>query len=168
MCIRDSTYTCGFADFPPHYSEEDKALEVVKYLCESCQCNPDWRDAFGMTALHNACINRRLSIVRYLASECECNVSLVDNKGNTPIHLTCMRFPFQDLEHPASVAVEIIRLLVLHFNCDPNATNLLGESPLDISDEPEIIAELVGYGAQGRKAGMYKNPDSFKRHSSSR
>ena len=162
------TYTCGFADFPPHYSEESKALNVVKYLYTSCQCNPDWRDSFGMTALHNACINRRLSIVRYLASECECNVRLVDSRGNTPLHLTCMRFPYKNLEHPATVAVEIIRLLVLHLNCDPNATNYLGESSLDIADEPEVVAELVGYGAQGRKAGMYKNPNSFMRHSSSR
>lgn len=162
------TYSCGLADFPHHYSEETKALEVVKYLYTSCHCNPDFRDAFGMTALHNACINRRLLIARYLASECDCKTNLVDSRGNLPLHLACGRFPLQDLEHPATVGVDIIRLLVLQRNCDPSATNFLGESPLDIAEEPEIIAELVGYGAQGRKAGMYKNPESFLRHSSKR
>ena len=162
------TYACGFADFPPHYSEEANALEVVKFLYGSCGCNPDWRDAFGMTALHNACANRRLLLAQYLLSECGCNVSLVDRHGNTPLHLVCQRFYFRELEHPASTAVEIIRLLALQYNCNPSTTNHFGESPLDITDEPEIYAELIGYGAQGRKAAMYKDPNSFKKHSSSR
>ena len=162
------TYSCGLADFPHHYSDETKALGVVKYLYSSCHCNPDWRDDFGMTALHNACINRRLLIARYLATECDCGVNVVDSRGNLPLHLVCTRFPLQDLEHPASVAVEIIRLLVLNRNCDPNATNNFGDSPLDIAEESEIVAELVGYGVQGRKAGMYKKPHSFMRHSNPR
>ena len=162
------TYSCGLADFPHHYSDESKALKVVKYLYTSCHANPDWRDAFGMTALHNACINRRLQIARYLASECECNVNLVDSRGNSPLHLVSMTFPLEELQQPATVAVEIIRLLVLHMNCDPNATNNFGETALDLAEEPEVIAELVGYGTQGRKAGMYKNPKSFMGHSNSR
>ena len=159
------TYACGLADYPRHYAEESKALEVVKFLYSSCGCNPDWVDAFGMTALHNA---RRLNIARYLLSECGCNPKLIDRRGNTPVHLVCQRFYYRELEHPASTAVELIRLLVLQYNVNPNATNYLGESPLDITSEPEIYAELVGYGAQGRKAAMYKDPNSFKKHSSSR
>ena len=162
------TYSCGLADFPHHYSDENKALEVVKYLYTSCQCNPDRRDAFGMTALHNACINRRLRIARYLASECGSDVNVVDGRGNTPLHLVCGRFPLDELQQPASVAVEIIRFLALQMNCDANVTNHFGETALDVSEEPEVIAELVGYGTQGRKAGMYKNPASFMRHSNAR
>ena len=155
------TYACGFADFPPHYSDDKQAREVVKYLYNSCNCNPNWRDAFGMTPLHNACANRRFILVQYLVSECQCNVALRDRHGNTLIHLVCQEFPLPIRENSVQEALEIIRFLVIQYHCDPNATNMYGDTPLNIASDPQIIAELVGCGPQGRKAGMYRKPNSF-------
>lgn len=159
------TYACGISMIPDyHYSEDQKALEVVKFFYNDCNCDPNWRDAFGMTAFHNAAINRRLGLVQYLLSECGCNPLETDNVGNTGIHLAC----WQSAYRPAEAAVAVIRLLVVRFNCDPMATNRNGEQPIDLADEREIYAELVSYGAQGRKAGMYRNPQSFMAHANPR
>ena len=155
-------YACGFADFPPHYSKDKDAIEVVRYLYNRCNCNPDYRDGFGMTALHNACTNRRFAIVRFLLSECNCNVALCDSHGDTPLHMVCRSFPLpvRDVSS-TSEAVEIIRYLVVQQKCSLNAVNSYGEKPIDVANEPEVIAELVTFSPQGRKAGLYKNPDSF-------
>ena len=159
------TYACGISMIPDyHYSDDERALEVVKYLFNECNCDPNWRDAFGMTAFHNAAINRRLGLVQYLLTECGCNPLETDNAGNTGIHLACWQSEYR----PAQAAVTVIRLLVVRFNCDPKAINRNGEQPMDLADEREVYAELVSYGAQGRKAGMYRNPDSFMTHANPR
>lgn len=159
------TYACGISTIPDyHYSDDDHALAVVQYLFDACGCDPNWRDAFGMTALHNAAINRRLGLVRYLLSECGCDPLERDSMGNTCVHLACSQSAYR----PAEAAVAIIRLLIVRFGCDPMATNRNGEQPIDLADEREVYAELVSYGAQGRKAGMYRHPQSFMAHANSR
>lgn len=162
------TYACGFADFPPHYADETKVLEVVKYLYRSCNCDPDWVDDFGMTALHNACANRNFPLVKYLTSECECDTSLLDNRGNTVIHFAARQFASLKPQRPASAAVEVIQWLVVHFDCDPEQRDVFNRRPIDYTDDPEVVAELVSYSAQGRKAGMYRKPHSFMSHSNPR
>ena len=159
------TYACGISTIPDyHYSDDARALDIVKYFIGECGCDPNWRDAFGMTALHNASINRRPDLVRYLLTECGCDPLERDNVGNTCVHLAC----WQSAYRPAQAAVAIIRTLVVRFGCDPVATNHNGEQPIDLADEREVYAELVSYGAQGRKAGMYRHPLSFMAHANPR
>ena len=156
------TYACGFAPFPKHhYSKDEDAIEVVRHLYNNCNCDPNYRDGFGMTALHNACANRRFVIVKFLLSECNCNVALCDAFGNSPLHLVCSRFSLPKRDNQILEAVEIIRYLIVHHKCDLNAVNLYGEKPIDATLEPELIAEFITFSPQGRKAGLYKNPDSF-------
>ena len=162
------TYACGFADLPPHYGDETRVLEVVKHLYRSCNCNPDWVDDFGMTALHNACANKNFPLVKYLTSECGCDTKLQDNLGNTVIHLAARQFSSFKPQRSASSAVDVIQWLVVHFNCDPDQVNAANLRPIDYTDHPEIIAELVSFGVQGRKAGMYRKPDSFLTRSNPR
>lgn len=159
------TYACGISTIPDyHYSDDQRALEIVKYLYSECNCDPNWKDAFGMTAFHNAAINRRLALVHYLLTECRCNPFETDNVGNTGVHLACWQVAYR----PAQDAVAIIRLLVVRFGCDPTATNRNGERPIDLVDEREVYAELISYGSQGRKAGMYRHPQSFMAHANPR
>ena len=153
-------YACGFADFPPHYSDDNKAIEVVRHLYRDCGCNPDYRDGFGMTALHNACANRRFALVRFLLSECNCNASLQDHHGNTVLHMVCRDFPLPLRDNQSSEAVEIIRYLFIQHHCDPDAVNSYGQRPIDLTEDPDIIAELVSLGPYGRTAGLYKSSTS--------
>ncbi len=142
------TYTCGVSQVAtalPHYSDDEKAVEVVKFLYSSCNCDPNWQDDFGMTALHNACINRRLDVVKCLIVECHGNVHLCSNDGSTPLHFVCMSNPYAQ---SASAGVEIIRYLVEECGCDPDGTNNRGLRPIDISRDPEITDTLISLAIQ--------------------
>lgn len=137
------TYACGVSQVAtalPHYSDDEKAVEVVKFLYSSCGCDPNWQDDFSMTALHNACINRRPRIVKCLMSECQGNVHLRGHGGSSPLHFVCMSNPYAQ---SASAGVEVIRYLVEQCGCDPTAMNSRGLTPLEMSEEHEIVDTLV-------------------------
>ena len=98
-------------------------------IYNSCMCDPNRQDEWGMTALHNACANRRPALVRYLVLECKCDPTVCDFQEDTTLHFACLEFdgvPGRD--NVESDAVEIIKFPIEEQNCDPNVTNKMNQT----------------------------------------
>ena len=101
-----------------------------------------------MTALHNACANRRPALVRYLVLECKCDPAVCDFQGDTSLHFTCLQLddvPGHD--NVESDGEEIIKFLIEEQNCDPNVTNKMNQTPCYYAyNQPRLLAKLFEYG----------------------
>ena len=77
-----------YGESPMYIACKEGLSEIVKYLCEVGNADPEATDEDGQTALHHACENGSLPIVQYL-----CEVQKVrqkeDNCGQTPLHIAC-------------------------------------------------------------------------------
>lgn len=79
------------------------ALEIVKYMIETCECSPNVaqkgkRSFAGRTALHWASRNGHIDVVRYLVETCHVDMDTTTNDGTTAFcwaawkaHLPVMR-----------------------------------------------------------------------------
>ena len=134
-------HACGcYGDGDADSSTKERALAVVKFLVEQCQCDPNRKDAQGMNALHFSCRAGLATIARYLISKNHCDVSSCDSEGNTPLHFACQ-----------SGDLETVRFLIMEMKCDLNHENKKKEPPLEFAEEMDIIRELIQYGANPDK-----------------
>ena len=70
-----------------HVAAERGHLNIVKYLINQWNHDPNRSNAYSQTALHFAAFNGHLPVVEHLLSP-GCHISF-DTKGNTPLHFAC-------------------------------------------------------------------------------
>ena len=70
-------------------SSSSSSLDVVKYLIETCHCDPMRVDKHGRTSLYYAVTEDKLDVVKYLIENCHCDPMCVDKDGQTPTLLYC-------------------------------------------------------------------------------
>ena len=98
-------------------------LKVLRLLVEICQdINLEVKDGRkGLTPLHYACLYGHRDICTYLIS-CKCDPHHLTVDGDTGLHLVC--------RCPGENGFEITKILVSLTNCDVNARNRNGNTPL--------------------------------------
>ncbi len=62
-------------------------VEIVKFLFETYNVNPDPKNINGNTPLHVAALNGRTELVRFLVEEHNADITCTNNKEETPLHL---------------------------------------------------------------------------------
>ena len=113
-------------------------LDVVKYLIDEHNCNPQCRDKEGQTPLHYACASGQLEIVRYFHSEKLSDLIHTSHSGDTPLHFACKYNQ-----------VEVVQFLLSTGECDPLIKNIEGLSPVEIATSPEI-RKLLDHFCKGK------------------
>ena len=123
---------------PLHSSSRGGHLQVVKYLIEEKNCEPNCQDREGITSLHLACGWGHLEIVKYLIQAVHCDANAVDKYGSTPLHYASR------WGH-----VEVVKYLLVKCKINPNCVDNDGQTPLDLAVHHSMVAiELVKAGAK--------------------
>ena len=79
----------GFASSRTNGS--NSRTDVVKYLVETCHCDPMCVDEDGWTPLHWAASEGHWDVVKYLIETCHCDPICVDKDGRNPLHLAASK-----------------------------------------------------------------------------
>ena len=167
-------------------ASDERALEVVKFLTTSANCDPNKRDSYDRNALLWSCDSGLTSVARFLVSQLHCSVAVHDKRGDTPVHLASYSNSLQLLQFLISEAQcdpnvsnddgntplhtasrnknpEVLRFLISEAQCDPNVRNKYGQTPIQLTSDPDTIRELIKNGAN--KTGMYKDYGHLLGHS---
>ena len=102
------------------------------------------RDAYGRTPLHYACQHGDRALVeRFISFGSAAEIDASDNTGNRPIH-----------ESVEAGLVDVVKLLLVEHNADPNVSNCFGLTPLhyawcktNADTRARIVAALMDAGA---------------------
>ena len=106
-------------------------------LVESKCFDPEYQvSPHKRNALHISCVAGQVGIVEQLLDKDSLNVGEKDGAGNTALHLACYHGHFATAQ--ALLSTE---------SCDLSSVNLGGRTPLDLTTKPNIIKELIKYGA---------------------
>ena len=168
-------------------ASDERALEVVKFLTTSANCDPNKRDRlFDRNALLWSCRSGLTSVALFLVSQLHCSVAVHDNRGNTPVHLASYNNSLQLLQFLISEAQcdlnvsnnsgdtpvhlasryknpEALRFLISEAQCDTNVRNKYGQTPIQLTSDPDTIRELIKNGAN--TTDMYKDYGHLLGHS---
>jgi len=71
------------------YACEGGALEVIKFLIETCQCNMNELDKFGKNGFLYACENGHINVIKYLLLFVENDIDVQDKRGMTGFLFAC-------------------------------------------------------------------------------
>ena len=113
-------------------ASDERALEVVKFLTTSANCDPNKRDSFwDRNALLWSCYRGLTSVARFLVSQLHCSVAVHDQYGSTPVHLAS-----------ENNALETLRFLISEAQCDPNVSNNDGNTPVHLASENNALETL--------------------------
>ncbi len=123
----------------PSYSDKiDNIRDVVKFLLQNTQINPNITDNQGMTALHHAVIKQDSEGIELLIEK-KADTNIRDLDGNIPLHYAAQKnledvisYRFEKLQHPEMIS--IVDYLILS-GSDLNAINKNGKTPYDIAQE---------------------------------
>lgn len=152
-----------------HVACDQNRSKIARYLVEQHNLDPSMKSAFGKTPLHSACSSDNLFIARYLIEELHCKVDVFDKAGYTPVHIAC-RNGYDDIvkyfiEHkyglylydgsgymPLHVGCRfrrknVVEALLKHGNIDPNTKTIANRTPLQITEDIDIIKCLIRNGA---------------------
>ena len=113
-------------------------LDVVKYLINEHNCNPQCRDKEGQTPLHYACASGKLEIVQYFQNKNVTYLLHTDDLDNTPLHLACKYNQ-----------VEVTQFLLSTGRCDPLYKNVGGITPVEIAASVKI-RKLLDHFCKGK------------------
>lgn len=102
------------------------------------------RDAYGRTPLHYACQHGDRALVeRFISFGSTAEIDASDNTGNRPIH-----------ESVEAGLVDVVELLLVEHNADPNVSNCFGLTPLhyawcktNADTRARVVAALMEAGA---------------------
>ena len=150
-------------------SDISSRLDVVRYLIETCHCDPMCVDKYGCTPLYWAVKEERLDVVRYLIETCHCDPMCVDEYGRTALYYavekdkvdvlkylieTCHCDPMcvdKDGRTPLYYAVtegklDVVKYLIETCHCDPKCVDKDGRTPLHwavTNDEVDVVKYLI-------------------------
>ena len=136
-----------------HLACQHGHLDIVQYLINDQNCNPETTIPNGHTPLHIACKSGHLHIVKCLITDHKCNPHCTDNDGYTPLHAASESGNTETVKyliteqgcdpqvsdsnsstplHYASESghLDIVQCLITEFNCDPQTSNSRGSIPL--------------------------------------
>jgi ankyrin repeat protein len=97
-----------------------RMLELLVFLIENTQCNVNFQDEYGNTALHWACDRGFLNGVKFLVENCYANVNLKNNIGETPLHWAC-KWMWMD----------IVKYLIENAHADVHTKDIYGDSLIE-------------------------------------
>ena len=104
------------------WASDERALEVVKFLTTSANCDPNKRDTVDdCNALLWSCSRGLTSVARFLVSQLHCSVAVHDKYGYTPVHLASL-----------SNCLQLLHFLISEAQCDPNVSNNAGNTPVHV------------------------------------
>ena len=115
---------------PLHLGCQAGSLQIVKLFGECDICDFSAKDNKGRTLLHYVSWKSvdAVAIIIYLVRDKQCDPAISDNDENICLHLASQKG-----------TLEVVRLLVCEFNCDPNSVNTQGETPLQLASEDSVI-----------------------------
>lgn len=111
-------------------------LDVIKYLIEEHQLDPEKETAHGYKALHSAAVHGHVACIRYLIQEKNQNVNHAIPDGNTPLHFAA-KWGFADA----------VKCLIDEFQANPVAKNNNGQTPYDVADGLWIAKDVSDHAA---------------------
>ena len=93
-----------------HCAAAEGNLELVKFLIEYSNFDPDETTPGGVTALHCASFCGRLKVVEYLVDEAKCDPSIQDCDGECPLAYStyCTLEKVEEVKRPLDHYVEVI------------------------------------------------------------
>ena len=122
-CKVNSTTASGYT--PLHIACIESNKNIVKYLLNVLNCNPDIQTSSGDTALHLICKTANCwkdkDLLRYLLKKKHCNPDTQNANGETPLHIACQK---QDLQ-----TVKLIGSFVRN----PNLATSSGDTALHVA-----------------------------------
>ena len=140
-----------------HYSCQQGSIDTLKYLIDKC-LNLEVRDKGGWSPLHVAAQRGHVNVIKILIHHGakpttrdvfvlieksdripEQHVLEVLDKSNMPddvVHIACK-------EKKSTV----LNFLLAKVRCDPNVKNSNGNTPIQLTTNPEIVHTLIEYGA---------------------
>ena len=107
-----------------HLACQHGHLDIVQYLINDQDCNPEPTTPNGRTPLHTACKSGHLHIVKCLITDHKCNPHCTDNDGYTPLHAAS-----------ESGNIETVKYLITKQGCDPHVGESIGNTPLHYASE---------------------------------
>ena len=190
-----NTRTFQSGDTPLHYACRRNFHEAVKYLVEEKSSNPSIQNNNGELPLHIACTNisfklvellsnydadfncrtltgdtplhevckvrayysdERKQVVQFLVENKHCDPNCQNYAGMTPLHYTCKQS-----------ARKIVLYLLSTGKVGPSVTtkNSDGQTPVMLTDDIEIIRELLKHGADPHP--LYQRYEEFFKEYSS-
>ena len=135
--------SCNFnGDTALHLSVQHHRPNVTQFLLSEAGCDPYVRNHDGETSLQllisswsdSECTDIMEMITEF--SQWDPNVSC-SSKGDTALHLSTQHY-----------RPRVAHFLLSEADCDPNISNLSGETPLQLATHPEIIWLLIHHGAR--------------------
>ncbi|XP_064387477.1 uncharacterized protein LOC135335830 isoform X4 [Halichondria panicea] len=169
-------------DTPLALAYQNRHLETIKYLAQEHQCDPKFAvNKAGDTPLSLECSHGNLDIVKALINKHVDPNKPVNKAGDTPLSLAYKGGHWEVVKYLAIthhcdatsvllLAVKhnqnaIVEILLVESHSDPNVTDKEGKTPLNLSNDPEIIKLLLKHGAKA--ANVYKKHSKLIRKLSS-
>ena len=128
---------------PLHFACIKGHLDTVKYLINTCECNPNYTTSNGLTAIDFAQICRHTEVVNYLRDECQCSWSQVLTSLMLQAQQNPLEFNFSDclayndkmcispLQQACIIGdLETVKSCIAKPDCNPSSAGLLGLTPL--------------------------------------
>ena len=128
---------------PLHFACMKGHLDTVKYLINTCKCNPNYTTSNGLTAIDFAQIYRHNEVVNYLRDECQCSWSQVLTSLMLQAQQNPLEFNFSDclayndkmcispLQQACIIGdLETVKSCIAKPDCNPSSAGLLGLTPL--------------------------------------
>ena len=106
-------------------------LNLVKYLIEEQNCDPNSVDEHDCIPLHYSCgrwdylpgcIDLRMDVVKYLIETCHCDPMCADESGRTPLHYAVGKRYFY-----------VVKYLIETCHCDPMCVDMNGRTPFHLA-----------------------------------
>ena len=136
---------CACGSWTYHYSTHfesssnssttSRSLDVVKYLIETCHCDPTRVDKDGRTPLYYAVTKDKLDVVKYLIETCHCDPTRVDKDGRTPLYYAVTKDK-----------LDVVKYLIETCYCDPMCVDKDGRTPLYYAitkDKLDVVKYLI-------------------------
>ena len=118
-----------------HLACQHGHLDIVQYLINDQNFNPETTTPNGRTPLHIACNSGHLHIIKCLITDHKCNPHCTDSDGYTPLHAAS-----------ESCNIETVKYLITKQGCDPHVLDGIDNTPLHYAGESGylgIVQELI-------------------------
>ena len=130
---------------PLHIACQEKALDIVRYLCVEKRADLNIRNSEDELPLHIACDKHSLEMVK-LVSDCT-DPNARAHTGDTPLHLACKHGD-----------IDIVKYLLEEKQCDPKLEDRNGELPLHYAcmHSLEVVQLVTNWDVEIRPPTSYR------------